>query len=105
MFRISLAICILLLGSFPVQAQKLAEQMTCDQLISAFERDGIIYKSVHGKRMAMKAGVPIRQAQGLQCGPRNYTLQKGTARTVDERSCVYSLICYGKTNTEMRRYN
>ena len=105
MFRTALMILLLASLTGSAWSQTLAENMTCDELIATFESVGVVYKRVHGKPMAMKAGIPVRNAAGLQCGPRNYTLQRASARTVDKRSCVYALICYGKTNTEIRRAN
>jgi hypothetical protein len=100
-----LALLAILAAAMPAQAQRLAEDMTCAELISAFERSGVIYKRVHGKAMAMRAGVPVNRAQGLQCGPRNYTLTYGAAKTSDRRSCTYAVICYGKSNTGMLQHN
>ena len=105
MTRLTLAIAFILLAAAPASAVTLAENMTCGQLVDAFERNGVIWKRVHGKAMAMRAGVPVRKAQGLQCGPRNYTLTYGTAKTRDKRSCTYSVICYGKSNTEVLKHN
>ena len=99
------ALLAILAATTPAQAQRLAENMTCAELISDFERSGVIYKRVHGKAMAMRAGVPVNRAQGLQCGPRNYTLTYGAAKTSDRRSCTYAVICYGKSNTEVLQHN
>ncbi len=103
-FWILLAIIVLAVHA-SAAAQQRAEQMTCEQLIASFERKGVIYKMVHGQVLALKAGVPIRKTQGLQCGPNNYTLQRASARTIDKRSCVYAIVCEGKANSSVLKHN
>jgi hypothetical protein len=87
----------------PAAAQKLADQMTCEQLIRAFEVNGVIYKRVNGKALPVRAGIPIRQARGLTCGPNNYQRRTGSARTIDKPRCIYSVYCQGFGNDKLFR--
>jgi hypothetical protein len=79
----------------PAAAQKLADQMTCEQLIRAFEVNGVIYKRVNGKALPVRVGIPVRQAGGLNCGPNNYQRRTGSARTTDSARCTYAVYCQG----------
>jgi hypothetical protein len=87
----------------PAAAQALAEKMTCEQLIRAFEVNGVIYKRVNGTTIPVRAGIPIRQARGLNCGPNNYQRRTGSARTTDKPRCIYSVYCQGFGNDKLFR--
>jgi hypothetical protein len=84
-------------------ARTFAEDMTCAQVIDTFENTGSVWKRVAGKPMRVTNGVPVRQAQGLTCGPNNYSRQVVTARTTDKRSCVYAVYCHGFDNDKRIR--
>jgi hypothetical protein len=87
----------------PVSAQTLADQMTCEQLIRAFEVNGVIYKRVNGKALPVRVGIPIRQARGLSCGPNNYQRRTSSARTTDSARCTYAVYCQGYGNDKLFR--
>lgn len=84
-------------------ARSFAEEMTCTQVIETFETTGSVWKLVAGKPIRVTNGVPVRQAQGLTCGPNNYSRQVVTARTTDKRSCVYAVYCHGFDNDKKVR--
>ncbi len=85
-------------------AGKLAEQMTCEELVTSFEQTKSVTKLVHGKPTTLRGGIPIRKTQGLQCGPNNYTIDRVSAATLDKRACVYAVICHGKADTSRLGY-
>ncbi len=89
----------------PAFARKMAEQMTCDELVATFEKTGAITKLVHGRPTILRGGIPVRKTQGLQCGPNNYTIDRNSAATIDKRACVYAVVCHGKNDTSKLGYN
>jgi hypothetical protein len=95
-FSISFLAAILVMGaSAPARSQQLAEKMTCEQLIRFFEDKGVVYKTVNGKTLPVRVGIPIRQARGLSCGPNNYQRRTASATTMDKRRCIYAVYCQG----------
>jgi hypothetical protein len=79
----------------PAASQQMAERMTCEQLIRFFEVNGVVYKTVNGKVLPVRVGIPIRQSRGLSCGPNNYQRRTASARTVDKTRCIYAVYCQG----------
>lgn len=77
----------------PAHAQQAAEGLTCEQAVAQFARAGVIYKTVHGSLLPMRAGVPVAQAGSVRCGGRGRVLRRNTVRTVDNPRCVYSVSC------------
>ncbi len=88
-------IAILLLFVAPSAAQQVAERMTCEQLIRYFKSNRVIYKTVNGKILPVRVGIPIRQSRGLSCGPNNYQRRTASARTTDKTRCIYAVYCQG----------
>ena len=80
-----------------------ADDMTCEAVIAEFETKGSIVKRVAGKPLRVSVGLPIRQAQGLTCGPNNYSRQTISLRTVDSPRCVYAVYCHGFDNEKKLR--
>jgi len=80
------------------QAQQMAETMSCEQLIRYYESNRVAYKTVNGKALPIRGGIPINDFSALTCGPRNYTVVRNTARTTDNPRCVFSAYCHGKDN-------
>lgn len=81
-----------------VQAAQMAETMSCEQLIRYYEVNKVAYKTVNGKALPIRGGIPIRDFSALTCGPRNYTVVRNYARTTDKNRCVFSAYCHGKSN-------
>jgi hypothetical protein len=77
----------------PARAQTVAQQMTCEQAVAYFERNGVIYTIVHGKVLPVTRGVPIRKERGLGCTGPNRNRFTYAVRTLDKRSCVISVYC------------
>jgi len=42
--------------------------MTCDQAISYFAKNGVIYKNVGGAPLPLRRGVPVSQSNRVHCG-------------------------------------
>jgi hypothetical protein len=95
----------LLLACVPsaAMARMYADNMTCEAVIAEFEARGSIVKLVAGKPLRVSVGLPIRKAQGLTCGPNNYSRQTMSARTVDNRRCIYAVYCHGFDNEKKLR--
>jgi hypothetical protein len=101
--RVLSMLLLAMVTTTPAMAQKLADQMTCEQLIRAFEVNGVIYKRVNGKALPVRVGIPIRQSGGLNCGPNNYQRRTGSARTIDSARCTYAVYCQGFGNDKLFR--
>ena len=98
---LSIVSLALALAATPAAGQQFADQMTCEQLIRAFEVNGVIYKRVNGKALPVSVGIPIRQARGLSCGPNNFQRRTGSARTADKARCTYAVYCQGFANDKL----
>ncbi|GIL00777.1 MAG: hypothetical protein BroJett030_06760 [Alphaproteobacteria bacterium] len=89
-----LPLAMILVGlAVPAHAQQAAEGLTCEQAVAQFARSGVIYKTVHGSLLPMRAGVPVAQADSVRCGGRGRVLRRNTVKTVDNPRCVYSVSC------------
>lgn len=74
-------------------AQQLAEQMTCEQAVGYFEKNGVIYKTANGNNvLPIRQGTPIRKAGGLRCG-HDRSEFRYSLKTRDNPRCVISAYC------------
>jgi hypothetical protein len=92
--RTAVAGMILLLGLCAnAGAQAIADNMTCAQAVSHYERNGRIYKIAHGKDVIpIYLGVPVSRRNALYC---DYGQIKApySLKTTDNRRCVIAYQC------------
>ena len=74
-------------------AQAAAETMTCAQAVDYFARNGVIYKTVHGKLLPIRIGSPVATTSTLECRGRGRMQRRYTVKTVDQPRCAVSLYC------------
>jgi hypothetical protein len=74
-------------------AQAVADNMTCAQAVSTYERNGRIYKLAHGKDVIpIYNGVPVSQKNRLVCD-WGYIRTAYYTKTLDNKRCVISYRC------------
>jgi len=74
-------------------AQAIADNMTCAQAVSQYERNGRIYKLAHGKDVIpIYNGVPVSQQNRLFCD-WGYRKTPYSTKTTDNKRCVISYRC------------
>ena len=74
-------------------AQAVADNMTCAQAVSHYERNGRIYKIAHGKDVIpIYNGVPVSQQNRLFC-EWGYRKTPYSTKTTDNKRCVISYRC------------
>jgi hypothetical protein len=74
-------------------AQAVADNMTCAQATSYYERNGRIYKIAHGKDVIpIYNGVPVSQKNRLVCD-WGYVRTAYFTKTLDNKRCVISYRC------------
>ena len=78
---------------YAVQAQTTAEQMTCEQAVSTYERNGRIYvRTGSGAVLPIYRPVPVSQRSRVYCRPRE-TRTRYNVRTSDKRHCTIGFYC------------
>jgi len=83
-----------LVPAAPATAQTVAAQMSCAQAIDYFARNRVIYKSVGGSVMPIRAGTPIGQEQSLRCAARGGAAKmRYTVATRDNPRCAIAVYC------------
>jgi hypothetical protein len=94
MLQRCLMTALLLLGLAPSAfAQAVADNMTCAQAVSTYERNGRIYKLAHGKDVIpIYNGVPVSQKSRLVCD-WGYIKSAYYTKTLDNKRCVISYRC------------
>ena len=75
-----------------VNAQQIAQQLTCAQVRADFAAKGVIYKSVNGRVLPIRQGIPIDRARSLFCGRQSSRFTNSTP-TLDNPRCVFSAYC------------
>jgi len=92
-----LAAMLVVLSMTPAVAQpRTADQMTCEQAISFYERNR--YIDVLANRtdpVRVRTGVPVNLVKGSLCSGRSAVPQPYMIRTIDDRRCVISIFCSG----------
>jgi len=85
---------ILLFGfSTNAGAQAIADNMTCAQAVSHYERNGRIYKIAHGKDVIpIYLGVPVSRRSALRCDYGQIAAPY-SLKTTDNRRCVIAYQC------------
>jgi hypothetical protein len=74
-------------------AQAIADNMTCAQAVSHYERNGRIYKIAHGKDVIpIYLGVPISRRNQLRCDYGQVKVPY-SLKTTDNRRCVIAYQC------------
>ena len=80
-------------AGIPAHAQAVADNMTCAQAVSHYERNGRIYKISHGKDVIpIYNGVPVSRRNTLRCD-WGYTKTGYSLKTKDNRRCTISYRC------------
>jgi hypothetical protein len=88
-----LLISAAVLSGEPAFAQAVADNMTCAQAVSYYERNGRIYKISRGKDVIpIYNGVPISRRNALHC-EWGYMVAPYRLKTTDNRRCVVSYQC------------
>jgi hypothetical protein len=90
-----MAIALLALAGPCTQAgaQAIADNMTCAQAVSYYERNGRIYKIANGKDVIpIYNGVPVSREPALHC-EWGYMKAPYRTKTLDNRRCVISYRC------------
>jgi hypothetical protein len=92
--RIIAAGMIVLLGLCTnADSQAIADNMTCAQAVSHYERNGRIYKIAHGKDVIpIYLGVPVSRRNALRCD-YGQIIAPYSLRTTDNRRCVIAYQC------------
>ena len=92
-FAIAALFVVLLLPS-QAAAQALADQMTCEQAINYYEKNGVIYVIANGRfAVPLRPGTPIRQAATLQCADQGRSPRAYTISTRDTWRCAIAVTC------------
>ncbi|RST87624.1 hypothetical protein EJC49_04555 [Aquibium carbonis] len=77
----------------PAFAQ-LADEMTCKQAVTYYEKHGVIQVIANGKfAVPVKVGVPVSQASTLQCEGEGQQPRAYTVSTRDAWRCTIAMTC------------
>lgn len=87
-------ICVAVAGfSGAAQAQTTSEQMTCQQAVATYERNGRIYiRTRSGTVLPIYRPVPVSQRSRVYCRPRE-NRTRYNVRTSDKRHCTIGFYC------------
>ena len=76
------------------QAQVTSDQMTCEQAIATYERDGRIYvRTPRCEVLPIYRPVPVSQKNRLACHGRESSRKSYGVPTLDKRRCVIGYTC------------
>ena len=73
-------------------AQAIADNMTCSEAVSYYERNGRIYKRNGKDVIPIYNGVPVSKCRALHCN-WGYMKQGYSLKTKDKRRCTISYRC------------
>ncbi len=83
----------ILLQTVSADAVQTADQMTCQQAKTFYQRNGYIYKIVGGVPTRIHKGGSILDAGAVRCTGRTWAQMTYSVRTVDKRRCTISTYC------------
>ncbi len=79
--------------SATAQAQTTSEQMTCQQAVATYERNGRIYiRTRSGTVLPIYRPAPVSQRSRVNCRPRE-NRTRYNVRTSDKRHCTIGFYC------------
>jgi hypothetical protein len=87
---------LLAMGSQPASAAdfELAQDLTCEQATAYYAKNHVIYVLSHDViALPIRVGVPVNQADTLQCTEQGQRPHGYSVRTRDRRRCVIAVTC------------
>ena len=94
MRTLCLAMAAMLALATPASAFELAQDLTCEQAIAYYEKNHVIYVLTHNiVALPIAAGVPVNDADKLQCTDRGQHPRPYTVETKDRWRCVIAVTC------------
>ena len=80
--------------SVPASAFELAQDLTCDQAIAYYEKNHVIYVLSHDViALPIRVGVPVKDAEKLQCSDQGQHPHAYSVKTKDRWRCVIAVTC------------
>jgi hypothetical protein len=75
-------------------AFELAQDLTCEQAVAYYEKNHLIYVLTHNViALPIRVGVPINEADKLQCSDRGQIPHGYSVETKDRWRCVIAVTC------------
>lgn len=74
-------------------AQELTQQMTCEQAVAEFEKNGVVYEERSGQALPIRKGTPIQQANLLKCETTGNEVLETMVVTKDNPQCAIARYC------------
>lgn len=78
---------------FTAHAEEMTKDMTCEQAIEAFEKNGIVYEEQNGQALPIRQGTPIRKANLLKCVTTGDEVFETMVVTEDNPQCTIARYC------------
>jgi len=78
----------------PASAFELAQDLTCDQAIAYYEKNRVIYVLTNDViALPIRVGVPVNDAEKLQCPEEGQHPHGYSVKTRDRWHCVIAVTC------------
>lgn len=80
--------------SVPASAFELAQDLTCDQAVAYYEKNQVIYVLSHDViALPIRVGVPVKDADKLQCSDQGQRPHAYSVKTKDRWRCIIAVTC------------
>jgi len=87
------AAMLVVLGT-PASAFELAQDLTCEQAVAYYEKNHVIYVLTHNViAVPIRVGVPVKDADKLQCPDQGQRPHAYTVETKDRWRCIIAMTC------------
>lgn len=78
----------------PASAFELTQDLTCDQAIAYYEKNHVIYVLTHDViALPIRVGVPVKDAEKLQCPDQGQVPHGYSVKTKDRWRCIIAVTC------------
>lgn len=91
---LSLAVAALAAFAAPASAFELAQDLTCQQAVDYYQKNHVLYVLTHNVvAVPIRVGVPINDADKLQCPDRGQVPHGYSVETKDRWRCTIAVTC------------